>query len=450
MQDLSQQEKVELIKKNILFSGTDILDNFDTREEVFKIMRISHAESGSIILKNGEEGDFIALILKGMVDIYVEERDGNELKIASVPEGSFVGEMAIIDNTVRNSTVKASTECWLGIIHSEDFWNFFQKNPVLAKNLVKGMNRRIKDVRANFIERLLREKEEAERFSKELERQVKEKTDQLREKDIKLLEMDRIAGIATLAAGVAHEINNPLSFVKSSISFVKKSVDKMAKTSKFWEDKPVPEPLLKEYKDFLAQLNYDYVIKSLDEKFERIKKGIDRIMKIVSNLKSFSRVDLAEIAKIDINQSIKEAVEVLKSQELENVEFVMNLQEVPLMETSPNEIHQCLLHTVQNAIDAVEKEGIINISSSYNKQDDQIIIKIIDSGKGMSPELLRQAMNPFFTTKPVGSGTGAGLSVTEKIVLRHGGKIDLSSIEGEGTTVTMVFPAISRMVTEKK
>ena len=78
--------------------------------------------------------------------------------------------------------------------------------------------------------------------------------------------------------------------------------------------------------------------------------------------------------------------------------------------------------------------------TSYSEREDQIIIQIVDNGKGMSPEVLRQALNPFFTTKPVGSGTGIGLSLTERIIKRHGGMIDISSKEGEGTTVTMTLP----------
>jgi len=78
--------------------------------------------------------------------------------------------------------------------------------------------------------------------------------------------------------------------------------------------------------------------------------------------------------------------------------------------------------------------------TSYTEREDQIIIQIVDNGKGMSPEVLRQALNPFFTTKPVGSGTGIGLSLTERIIKRHGGMIDISSKEGEGKTVTMTLP----------
>lgn len=271
-------------------------------------------------------------------------------------------------------------------------------------------------------------------------KEIQEKTEQLRQKDLQLLEMDRVVGIATLAAGIAHEINNPLSFVKSSIGFVKKSVDKMVGAARYWDDKPVSEPLLKDYKDYLSQINFDYAASSLGEKFDRIKKGIERIMKIVNSLKSFSRVDKEEIGKIDINNSIEEAIEILSAQELEDVEFVKELQKTPLMECSANAINQCLLHTIQNAIDAVEGRGTIKIISSYNERENQILINIIDNGKGMSPELVRQAFNPFFTTKAVGSGTGVGLSMTERIIKRHGGKINISSKEGEGTTITMILP----------
>ncbi len=78
--------------------------------------------------------------------------------------------------------------------------------------------------------------------------------------------------------------------------------------------------------------------------------------------------------------------------------------------------------------------------TSYNEKGNQIIIRIVDNGRGMSPEVVRQALNPFFTTKTVGSGTGIGLSLTERIIKRHGGMINISSKEGEGTTVTMTLP----------
>jgi signal transduction histidine kinase len=153
--------------------------------------------------------------------------------------------------------------------------------------------------------------------------------------------------------------------------------------------------------------------------------------------------------KIDINQSIEDAVEVLSTQDAKDVEFVREFQEVPLIECSPNEINQCLLHVLKNALDAVDHKGIIKMMTSYNEDKDQTIVRIVDNGKGMSPEVVRQALNPFFTTKAVGSGTGVGLSLTERIIKRHGGMINISSKEGEGTTVTITLPVVGELDREQ-
>jgi len=266
---------------------------------------------------------------------------------------------------------------------------------------------------------------------------LKEKTEQLRQKDLQLIEMDRMAGIGTLAAGIAHEINNPLGFIKSSVGSLKKGLNNMIGAVKYWDDKPVSESLMKEYRDHLAQINFDHLTNTLDAKYDRIERGIERIMRIVNSLKGFSRVDMETVGKLDINKGIEEAIGIMSTRDTKDVEFIRELREVPLLECSPKEINQCLLHILKNAVDAIDKRGTIKIETSYDEKKDEVSIRIIDNGKGMSPEVLRQAQNPFFTTKAVGSGTGIGLSLTERIIKRHDGSMNISSKENEGTTVTM-------------
>lgn len=440
MDKFNTQQITELLERNALFRNIDIFDKMSFEKDIFEIVKISYIAPGQILMKKGEFADSIVLILTGTVDVQVKNNQGHEIKAASVEANSFVGEMAIVDQTTRMATVRATTECCIGTIHSNDFWNYFKKNPSLAKNVIIEMNKRNKEVSANFINRLLKENEDEKLAKEKLEKMVEDKTRQLREKDVQLMTMDRLSGITTLAAGIAHEINNPLSFVKGSVSFVKKGVSKMVGAAQFWDDKEIDKELLNDYKEYLSQINFEYMIKTLDEKFERIKKGIDRIIIIVKNLKSFSRVDKENVSSIDINQSISEALEVLNTEERENLKFFTELENLPFLKCCANEIHQCLFYIIQNAIDAVEDNGIIRICSSYNKNDKQIIIKIIDNGKGMEPGELRRAMNPFYTTKPVGSGTGLGLTITEKIIASHKGNIHLSSKKERGTTVTMELP----------
>ncbi len=270
--------------------------------------------------------------------------------------------------------------------------------------------------------------------------EIKEKTEQIRQKDLQLIEMDRIAGIGTLAAGIAHEINNPLGFVKSSIGLLKKSIEKLFGAADYWDDKPVGDELRKAYKAYLEGMNYEHMKNSMDRKFDRVERGVERIITIVNSMRRFSRVDMETVDQLDFNQSIEDAVTILDSTDAEDVEFVKNLGTLPPMVCATKEINQCLVHIFKNALDAVEGEGRIKVMTSFNEEDRQVVLQVNDNGKGMSPEVLRQALNPFFTTKQVGLGTGTGLSITESIVKRHGGTISIVSGEGEGTTVTMALP----------
>ena len=297
-------------------------------------------------------------------------------------------------------------------------------------------------------EYIIQEKKVLINFNLALERQVQEQTSLLREKDIQLLEMDRTVGIVTLAAGIAHEINNPLSFISSAIHFIRKGVLKMVETSKYWDGKPVPEQLLKEYQDFLSQINFKQIVQSLDNKFESIKRGIERIMNIVNNLKSFSRIDREEVERVDINKCIEEVLSVFSVNVEENVEFAKELQEAPLVECCVSDINQCLFHVVSNAVDAVEHNGIIKISTLHDRENNQIVMQVVDNGCGMAPEVLKQAFNPFFTTKPVGVGTGIGLSIVDRIVKRHNGTINIRSKPGFGTTVTLAIPVDCTIATK--
>ncbi|MGR3219063.1 MAG: ATP-binding protein [Candidatus Anammoxibacter sp.] len=285
----------------------------------------------------------------------------------------------------------------------------------------------------------MNEKERLIKFNQNLEKEVSAKACELREKDVQLMEMDRMAGISTLAAGIAHEINNPISFVKGNINFLRKSLKKLVATAEFWHDKSYEGSVIEEYREHLTQINFEYLKESLDKKCDTMLSGIERITNIVKNLKSFSRVDKGRVDRIDLNESIKEAVNVLATNNSGNVEFVMELEEVPSMECVVNDINQCLLQVLKNAVDALEGDGIIKVSSHYDKEEDRIVVTVIDNGKGMSPEVLRQVCNPFFTTKPVGSGTGLGLSTVERIIKNHGGKMAFTSKEGFGTTVMVMF-----------
>lgn len=292
-------------------------------------------------------------------------------------------------------------------------------------------------------ENLLKEKEGLLDLNKQLKIKVQQQTNVLREKDIQLLEMDRVAEILTLASGIAHEINNPLSFVKSTVYFIQKGFSKFVLLSKFWNDKPLEKSIHDEYKSLQEKMNYDYLVKSIDDKFGVIEKGIARISSIVATLKNFSRIDMEDFGLVNLNESIETAIGFMKKDIHHNIEIITELNELPMILCSGKDIHQCLLSAIKNAIDAVEKVGIIKISSNYRESENEVDIVINDNGVGMTPEVLKKAFNPFFTTKAVGSGIGIGLSMADRIIKRHGGNIYMSSEQGFGTTLTLRIPVKS-------
>ncbi len=269
--------------------------------------------------------------------------------------------------------------------------------------------------------------------------EIEEKTEALRQKDAQLVMMDRIAGIGTLAAGIAHEINNPLGFLKSSVINLTKASVKMARTLEHWQQKNQDEFIHDAFAASLEDIGFDRLNKGVARQSDRIIRGIERISVIVDSLKSFSRVDMEEAAALDINNSIDEALAVLLTAE-STVRLEKKYGTLPPFECTANEIHQCLLHLFKNAIDAVEEDGLITIETSYDEEKQRLLVRIEDNGPGMSEEVLKQAFNPFFTTKPVGQGTGVGLSIAEHTIKNHKGGIDLASKEGEGATVSFWLP----------
>ena len=273
-------------------------------------------------------------------------------------------------------------------------------------------------------------------------KEIQEKTEEIRQKDLQLIEMDRLAGIGTLAAGIAHEINNPLSFIKTSLGFLQKAVKKISSSVSYWDDNPLPETVKKGYQAHLTDINYGHYINSLDSKFDSIEKGIQRIMDIVNNLRGFARIDEENTEDTDVSQCIEEVVKILHLGENGKIELIREFQELPRIKFPGREINQCLLQVLKNAMDALEDKGTITLATAYVEHDELISIKITDNGNGMSPDVLRQAFHPFFTTREVGSGTGVGLSITERLIKRRNGRIRISSKKGEGTTVTLNLPAV--------
>ena len=174
--------------------------------------------------------------------------------------------------------------------------------------------------------------------------------------------------------------------------------------------------------------------KVVDESLE----GMERVAKIVSDLKEFSHVDEARLEKADINRGIESTLNIVWNEIKYKAEVIKDLGDIPLVKCFPQRLNQVFMNILVNAAQAIETRGEIRIRT--RALEGEVEITISDTGVGIPKENLPRIFDPFFTTKEVGKGTGLGLNVAYNIIEKHGGSIEVKSEEGKGTAFTIRIP----------
>ena len=246
-----------------------------------------------------------------------------------------------------------------------------------------------------------------------------------------LLQSEKMASIGQLAAGVAHEINNPVGFVNSNLGTLGRYVDDLLRVVDAAADHPPVAAIAKEIDlPFLREDLAALLIESRD--------GLERVRKIVANLKDFSHVDEAEWQQADLVSGLESTVTVASHELKYKSDIVRELHPVPLVRCIPAQINQVFLNLLVNAVQAIEQHGTIILRSG--SENNHVWIEVADTGKGMTEETRRRLFEPFFTTKPVGTGTGLGMSLSWDIIHKHGGSFDVDSTPGVGSRVRLWLP----------
>lgn len=265
----------------------------------------------------------------------------------------------------------------------------------------------------------------------ELEARVKEQVAQLEERQQMLYLAEKLASVGQLAAGMAHEINNPLGFVRSNLSTLGNYLDSFGKLKGRLGDAAVA----------WRELDLDFMLEDSIDLLRESALGLERIARIVADLKGFSNIDRASEEFADLNDCLRHAAAMIERQLPAGVSLQLELAALPRLICLPAYLNQLFFSLLRNAVQAIQdagRDGTIRIVSSADPQS--IAIRIVDDGVGMTEHQREHAFEPFFTTRPVGSGAGLGLSTARNIVLAHSGRIELASEPGQGTTVTVFFP----------
>lgn len=232
----------------------------------------------------------------------------------------------------------------------------------------------------------------------------------LRETQAQLIQSDKMASLGVLTAGISHEINNPLNYISGGLSGLKSIIH---------EKNPEDE--------------------KSDLFIESISQGIERISSIVSGLNNFSRDTDSFEEVCNIHEILENCLVIIKSGITEGVDVVKKLTGSTLIiRGNSGQLHQAFINVLLNAMQAIDNEGTITITT-YSRKD-EAMIEIRDTGYGIDPENLTKITDPFFTTKDPGEGTGLGLSITYNIIKNHKGSIAFESEPNRGTVVTVLLP----------
>jgi signal transduction histidine kinase len=274
--------------------------------------------------------------------------------------------------------------------------------------------------------------QKVEELAETLERRVEERTSELKRAQTRLVQAEKMASLGALVAGVAHEMNTPLGAVRSMNDTRARAVTKLElRVAELfgvavWSDK-----VLERSRTVIHQGD------------QVISEGLERIEKIVAQLKSFARLDQADLETVELHGLIEDTLGVMNTR-LAKVQLLRRYGDPIRITCVPRQINQVFFNLLANALDAVGGEGTIALFT--DRDGEHAVVRIVDDGTGIQPEHLERVFDPGFTTKGAGVGTGLGLAICYQILHEHGGDIAIESAPGVGTKVKIRLPIAARLI----
>lgn len=261
---------------------------------------------------------------------------------------------------------------------------------------------------------------------------------ELKDTQTKLVHSAKMISLGQLVAGVAHELNNPIGFIYSNMAHLRDYSMRLIQLVRTAEEHPDQLTAQKE------EFEFDYIVQDMPKLIASCEDGAQRTKDIVLGLRNFSRLEEAKLKEIDIHEALDTTLNLLAGEIKNRVEIHKLYEPIPRVACYASQINQVFMNILSNALQAIEGNGHIWISTmalrdSVDKMG-RVQVSIQDSGKGMRAELLEKIFDPFFTTKGVGQGTGLGLSISYGIIQSHGGEIQVRSEVGVGTEFIIVIP----------
>jgi signal transduction histidine kinase len=265
---------------------------------------------------------------------------------------------------------------------------------------------------------------------------------ELRAMQSQLIHQEKMASLGRLVAGIAHELNNPINFVHGNLPYLRNYFDDLKKIIDSLDN--LPDQHRNPINELKKSVKYNFLVTDLDNILADLDDGTERIRHIIRNLKSFSRLDEAELKDASIQEGIESSLKILSQYYgRDKIPVKIEFAELPPILCYPGQLNQVWMNLFSNAAQAVESRSEPRVSVRTEIENGKVLISVSDNGTGINPEVQSKIFEPFYTTKPVGQGTGLGLSICHSIIERHGGQIWCESAPGQGTTFRVRLPIYS-------
>ncbi|BAU12470.1 response regulator receiver sensor signal transduction histidine kinase [Leptolyngbya sp. NIES-3755] len=277
-----------------------------------------------------------------------------------------------------------------------------------------------------------------DRLKQEIEQREKAETD-LRQTQSQLIHSEKMSSLGQLVAGIAHEINNPINFIHGNLNHTETYTQDLLRLVQAYQSQ-YPEP--NESVEIIAEdIDLDFLVADFPKIIRSMQTGADRIREIVTSLRTFSRLDEAEVKAADLHEGLDSTLMILRhrleaTSKHPEIEVFKQYDPLPRIECYAGQLNQVFMHLMSNAIDSLELRctesdptwtPAIWIQTRL-LDSEHVEIRITDNGVGIPEAILEQIFDPFFTTKPIGQGTGMGLAIAYQIVSQtHQGKLFCSS-----------------------
>ncbi|MFC1783117.1 ATP-binding protein [Planctomycetota bacterium] len=276
-----------------------------------------------------------------------------------------------------------------------------------------------------------------------------------RKMEVQMRQVEKMQSIGQLASGIAHEINTPTQYIGDNINFLQESFKDILRLLSEYEQMrkqaeygTVDSELLYNIQDAMKEIDMGYLTEEIPKAVQASLEGVGNVARIVQAMKEFAHPGASEKTAADINQAIESTITVTRSRWKYIADLETDLDpELPPVHCLIDELNQVMLNLIVNAADAItdklgegsENKGMISISTRRDAEWAEI--RVADNGSGIPEKIRERILDPFFTTKEIGKGSGHGLAIAYSIIVnKHGGTLIFETEMGEGTTFIIRLP----------